>query len=373
MKKIVCILIFFSGACKQAYDPPVHSTNNSYLVVEGFINNGQDTTFISLSHTFKLDDSSLVTPELHAKLTVEGKDNSSVPLVEWGGGRYGAASLVLNNALQYRLHIRTVAGNEYVSDYLDLKTSPPIDSISWQKTAGGVQIYANSHDPQNASHYYRWEYQDTWEFNSTYFATIQYVNHKVTPLNIDSFYTCWKYNSSTSILLGSTTKLAADEVSLAPLVLIPNGSWELSKRYSILVRQYVLTIDAFNFWQQMQKNTEQIGSIFSPQPTEAKGNLHAVKDTSELVIGFISAGTLRQQRIFITPDQVPNWISQSHFDCSEMNIPEDSLEFYLVRLYGNLPIGPAPTTTPENRYFIAASPCVDCRLTGTNVKPPFWP
>jgi hypothetical protein len=373
MKKIVVILIFFSGACKQAYDPPVHSTNNSYLVVEGFINNGPDSTFINLTHTFKLDDTSSVTPELHAQLTVEGKDNSSVPLAEWGGGQYGAPSLALNNALQYRLHIRTAAGKEYVSDYLDLKTSPPIDSISWQKTTGGVQIYANSHDPQNASHYYRWDYHETWEFHSAYFASIQYVNHKIQSLYPNPYYTCWRHGGSTNILLGSSTKLAADEISLAPLVLIPNGSWELGIRYSILVRQYVLTVDAYNFWQQMQKNTEQIGSIFSPQPSEGKSNLHAVKDSTEQVIGFVSAGTLRQQRIFITPDQIPNWNSESIFACTEQSIPTDSLEYFLGGDFADKPVDQAQSNGGPLRYNISSSVCVDCTLTGTNIKPPFWP
>ena len=381
MKKLFIILILFSGllallfgACKESYDAPVKSTNNSYLVVEGFINNGPDSTFINLTHTFKLDDTSRVTPELRAKVTVEGKSNGSYPLQEWGGGVYGVPSLALNTAQQYRLHILTAAGKEYVSDYLDLKTSPPIDSISWRRTAAGdVQIYANTHDPQNASHYYRWDYQETWEFNSAFYASIQYVNHKITGLFPNPYYTCWKHASSTNILLASSTKLSTDEISLAPLVAIPNGSWELAIRYSILVRQYVLTADAYNFWLQMQKNTEQIGSIFSPQPSEPKGNVHSLKDPTEQVIGFVSAGTLQQKRIFITPDQIPGWHSDPYFDCGLQNIPQDSLEYYLGGFAYNLPVDQLPPGLGPPRFHIADAPCVNCTLTGTNIKPPYWP
>jgi hypothetical protein len=370
------MLLLFSWACKESYDAPVKSTRNAYLVVDGFINNGTDSTYVHLTHTFTLDDSSRVTPELRAKVTVEGKSNGSYSLQEWGGGVYGIPSLALNTAQPYRLHILTAAGKEYVSDYLELKTSPPIDSISWQRTAAGnVQIYANTHDPQNASHYYRWEYQETWEFNSAYYAILKYVNHKIAPLFPNPYYTCWKYASSTSILLGSSTKLSTDEISQAPLALIPSGSWKLQIRYSILVRQYVLTADAYNFWQQMQKNTEQIGSIFSPQPSEPKGNVHSLKDPTEQVIGFVSAGTFRQQRIFITPGQIPDWHSDPYFTCSLLDIPEDSLEYYLGGSSFILPVDYSPTSSGQGppRYDIADAYCVNCTLTGTNIKPSYWP
>ncbi len=37
---ILSTALLFASACKEAYDPPVISTNHAYLVVEGFgINN----------------------------------------------------------------------------------------------------------------------------------------------------------------------------------------------------------------------------------------------------------------------------------------------------------------------------------------------
>src|ERR1700729_3281712 len=136
-------VLLFTGACKEAYVPPVVSSNTAYLVVEGYINNGTDSTLINLSRSFKLNDGSVAQPELHAKLAVQGTDNSSYPLVETGNGQYAAASLALNTQLQSRLHILTSDNKEYVSDFLTLKASPPIDSISWQRVDAGLQIYAN--------------------------------------------------------------------------------------------------------------------------------------------------------------------------------------------------------------------------------------
>src|SRR5215467_8784559 len=112
MRKIGIILLFFCMACKDKYVPLIVSDKKTYLVVEGFINNGPDSTYITITRTFKLDDTARITRELHARLTVEGKDNSSYPLTEWGNGQYGVPSLALNKAVQYRLHITTAAGKQ---------------------------------------------------------------------------------------------------------------------------------------------------------------------------------------------------------------------------------------------------------------------
>ncbi len=377
MKKILFILVVFSAACKEAYDPPVISTNQAYLVVEGFINSGTDSTVFTLSHTFKLSDTARATPELKAHVSVEGNDNSVHPLGEMGNGNYGAA-LSLNAALQYRLHILTSAGKEYRSDFVPLRTSPPIDSIGWKLTDQGLQIYTNTHDPQNASTYYRWSYQETWEFNAIYHSDYEYlpVQDSIIPRAVDSFYTCWKGDLSNTILLGSTAKLAQDLIYQAPMLTIPSNSWEISVEYSILVKQYVLTPDAYNFWLNLQRNTEQIGSIFSPQPSETKGNIHAVADSSEEVIGYVSAGTLSQKRVFIRHDDIPGWAEESYQNnCTLISIPDnkDSLKFYLNGPNAFIPVAVSPGMAMPPRYDVSYSYCVDCTQVGSNVKPSFWP
>ncbi len=363
-------------ACQQTYVPPVVSTNTSFLVVEGFINNGGDSTLINLTRSFKLDDTSSLQPELHAQLDVEGKDNSSYPLPEIGNGQYGVASLTLTNGVQYRLHIRTSAGRDYLSDFVDLKVSPPIDSINWKRTDSGLQIYANTHDPRAASRYYRWEFQQTWQFNSIFYSTEIYNGLNVVPRPVNDIYTCWKSANSSGILLASTARLSQDQIVDYPLVLIPPDSWLISLKYSILVKQYTLTAEAYQFWSDLQKNSEQLGSIFSPEPFQTKGNIHAVGDTSELVIGYISAGTSRQQRLFIVPYDIPNWgfgVYEPGCKVLSTRNEADSLAFYLSgSTY--LPIGPSMNGGNSNASVdYSLNSCIDCRLTGTNIKPSFWP
>lgn len=365
---ITCCILLVAGDCRQSYTPPISATSNTYLVVEGFINNGPDSTVFTISHTFMLGAYDTATPELHAQITVEGKDNSSWPLGEMGNGNYGAALSALNNAIHYRLHIKTTSGKEYASDYVDMKVSPPIDSVNWTLNSSGVSIFANTHDPNNASRYYRWDYQQTWEFTSAFYAFESYNprTNQITPLGINNFDTCWKSYASTGILLGSSAKLARDQIYQFPLLPIPSQSEQISVKYSILVRQYVLTSDAFAWWQEMLKNTEQIGSIFGVQPTSLVGNIHNVADSTEQIIGYVSAGSIAKQRIFISNAQVRPWMFIN--DCTSRLSSTDSLEYFYGA--GFLLIGQDPNGS--NRWQIADATCVDCRTAGTNQRPSFW-
>ena len=359
----------FTGSlgCRQAYDPPAVSSPNAYLVVEGFINSGPDSTYFTLSHTFNLSDTAVVSPELHAQVTVQGKDNSTYTLAEIGNGKYGAPLQGLNPAVQYRLDIRTIAGKEYASDFVAMKVSPPIDSVNWTQNNQGVQLYVNTHDPQGNSRYYRWNYQEVWEFHSAYFATSAYVNGQIVSFTPDTMYTCWQSDVSANILLGSSAKLAQDQIQFMPLVMIPTADQRISVLYSILVTQYVLTPDAYAWWQSMQKNTEQIGSIFSVEPSTTGGNIHNVSDSTELVVGYVSAGTIATQRIYISASQVAPWYYQN--GCTEINKPLDSALMYLAGGYDWIDV----YYDPGLRVHLALKTCVDCTQTGSNHKPSFWP
>ena len=376
MKKIFFILLLGAigwsvtggTGCKQAYDPPAIANPGIYLVVDGFINNGPDSTYFTLTHTYALSDTAQTTPELHAQVTVQGNDNSTYPLTETGNGNYGAPISGLNSNVSYRLYIKTTAGKEYASDYVSLKVSPPIDSVSWTlNNSGNVQLYVNTHDPQNNTHYYRWDYQETWEFESTFYASLQYVHDSVQTYSPNTIYQCWKSDHSTSIILESSAQLAQDVISLNPLVNMPATSQQLSVEYSILVRQYALSQDAFTWWQTMQKNTEQIGSIFGVQPSTNTGNIHSLTDSNEVVIGYVSGGTIRTQRIFITHQQILPWTYTTQ--CALTSIPPDSVSYYYQ--YGFLLVD--ETMNPALRYDVSFASCVDCTLTGSNQKPSFWP
>ena len=174
MKKIFyyILLINLLPGCVQKFQPNIPSPVTGYLVVEGIINFGGPAT-VSLSRTTLISDTSLI-HETGASIQVEGKDNSIFPFTEISNGVYGTNQLPLNASQLYRLDIKTKDGKQYLSDYVPAKTTPAIDSINWKATTDGVQIFLNTHDPSNNTIYYKWDYEETWEFHSQYVKDLVY-------------------------------------------------------------------------------------------------------------------------------------------------------------------------------------------------------
>ena len=258
---------------------------------------------------------------------------------------------------------------------MDCKQSPPIDEVGWKFKDGNVLIYANTHDPNNDTHFYRWSYSETWEFHSQYHSKWIFnpvdstVIRRTIPVDV-----CYRSRNSNKIVLGSSAKLSEDVIHEAPVELIQFGDRRISVLYSILVTQYALDSAAYNYWNAMKDNTENTGSIFGSQPNQTKGNVHSVGDPTETVIGYIGAGTTRQQRLFISNSSMPsNWNGQSN--CFEKYVP-NNIDSIIYSFAGNSLI-PYEEDPPEammiKGYFSASATCVDCTLTGTLVKPSFWP
>jgi hypothetical protein len=370
-KITVCFILLMAMACKQEYPLPKETQNLNLLVVEGLLNSGTGPTVIRLSRTFDPTRVGVVIPELRAQVTVEGENNTTFPLTGNTRGEYINNQLNLNSNVKYRLRIKTTGGKEYLSDYVPVQIAPSIDSVHWKRTDEGIQLLVSTHDPQNKTWYYRWEYDETWEIHSNFISNYRWQDPQVVNRQ-DPFaiYFCWVSDISRRIFVNSSAKLSQDVISSQQLNLIPLAAERISVRYSILVTQYALTQDAYKFWEIMKKNTEQVGTLFDPQPSQLLSNIHSVNDPTEPVIGFVSAGAVSQKRLFIRRNEVEPW--RYRLECEERNIPLDSLRFFfsndqwipLQEWYG-----------PSGRlsgYASGRRICVDCTVRGTNVKPAFW-
>ncbi|TWI97064.1 uncharacterized protein DUF4249, partial [Mucilaginibacter frigoritolerans] len=61
-------------SCKKPYNPPVITAPGSYLVVEGVINAGSDSTIIKLSRTVNLSSGTTNNPETGAAIIVQSNN-----------------------------------------------------------------------------------------------------------------------------------------------------------------------------------------------------------------------------------------------------------------------------------------------------------
>jgi hypothetical protein len=372
----VLLIVLLLTGCKKAFNPPgVLSDTNKYLVIDGIINTGNDSTFIRLSRTKKFDTVIVIDKEMGAQVSVESDANNSYPLLEINPGTYSAAPLTLDNSHKYRLRIKTTDGKEYVSDFVQVKNAPPIDSVGFVAKPSMVQIYVNTHDPTNNTKYYRWEYSEAWRFHATYQSTWIGTARRDSS---EFIYYCYSKDTSSYITLSSSAQLAQDVIYQAPITTIPSSSEKIEIRYSIFVKQYALTSDAYNFWNNLHKNSESNGTIFDAQPSDNQTNYHCVTNPSEIVIGYLSVGSTTTKRTFINRDQLPAsynpgysracLIDTAYADKGEFNVFNNS---YVTAINGVFFSPPLPFGAP-NAVTYSTSDCADCTTRGVKNPPPFW-
>ncbi|HEX8460919.1 MAG TPA: DUF4249 domain-containing protein [Segetibacter sp.] len=378
---ILITIVFMQFSCKERFDAPVNASNQSVLVVEGVLNAGGSTNIL-LSRTTDLGVANKPKPELKALVTVESDANASYVLNETANGVYTTAQLPINALAKYRLKIKTANGKEYLSEYVEVNTSPPIDNVGWERANGGVQINVSASDPTNNTRYYRWETEETWQFYNDVRASIKIVPTTVAgakrftvedidPANYPYYNICWKSEKSSNIWLASTTALAKDVVSKSLLNYISSTEEKIAVRYSVLVKQYALSKKAYTYWSNLRKNVEDLGTLYSPQPSETVGNITCTTDTKEAVIGFFEVCNPTEKRIFISNSEVPNW--NYVYSCKTIKVPSltnndlgDIFNRFIAVAWVN------PNKNPADSIFAAIPVCVDCAVKGTPVKPAFW-
>jgi hypothetical protein len=375
-------------ACRKPYKYPAVTNSPSYLVVEGNISSG-DTTIIKLSRTINIGAADKVKPELKAIVSIQSDQNNKYVLTEAGNGNYKMSPIALDVNKKYSLLITTSDGKTYQSDYVPMKLSPPIDSVYYKIQNDTVlQFFVNTHDPNNNTHYYRWDYQETWAYTSDFQAFYQWKNNAVVPLDPDSlYYDCYRSDFSTQVFVAATNQQSQDLVNAMPIGAVFGASQKISHIYSMLLSQYAITPEGLTYWSVLKKNTEELGSIFDADPSTIQGNIHCTSNPSEPVIGFMNASSVSKKRIVVDYKDLVYiradlyYGPPSDYDCSAAvgELTFQPANSFVARGNAILARGDLLTVphsidlNDTSGYFYAPRACVDCRLKGgTNIRPSYF-
>jgi hypothetical protein len=366
-------LLWLLGSCITPFDPQDVGATPDYLMVEGFINS-RGTTSIRLTRTAGLRAEGPPPAETGARVLVEEEQGAQYSLAESPAGTYTSAALALNPARRYRLRFTTAAGREYASAFVPVLAAPPIDTVRWAVEPRGVQLYVSTRDDVGNARHYRWELEETWQFTSAHRSQLEYVNGRIEPRQLE-VYECWTTEKSSTIRLASTERLSQNVVSDLPLTLLPSNSVKLRKRYSLLVRQYAQSSEEYVYWDLLRRNTESIGTLFDPLPSELTGNVRCLTQPDERVLGYVGAGSVAEKRIFIDRFDLPvPWVmvNTGYEGCARLDTVKLS---EVPGVFGGATFWPVATVTKQGvliGYTAAAPACLDCRRRGTIIRPSFW-
>ncbi len=380
MKNPVAVFSFLllALACREPYDPEIPEQNAGVLVVEGYLDTEGLESELKISRTVPINAETTMAPESGARVTLFGGDGSAYLLSEKEPGLYVFSQNVPEEN-EYRIDIELPNGERYESLPIRPIVTPGIIDAGFVRDGEGVEVFVTTQGNEYADDFL-WTYEETWIYRPKirvpyiYDPSIGDVRDRTEEENIAL---CFKSESSSDILLETSSRFQEQVVFRQTITEIPQGDERIQERYSVLVFQKAIDADAVRFWETLKRNTDDIGSIFSPMPSLISGNIRAVGDPKTPVVGQVSMGVVEQRRIYIDLADVSPWgyLDPVFNDCI---IEPDAV---MAQLYpsvfasgGVLPARPLmpPGGTVIIGYFATFRRCGDCTLYASPITPDFW-
>lgn len=365
----ILLLSLLMLGCLDPYQPPTTNENTDLLVIDGHINSTDNIATVKITRALALTNAKAYPPETSAQVAIEDEKGNAVKLIEAAKGTY-SISRTFNPDVRHRLKIIT-KGKEYVSEFIKLMKNSDIDSLNWQADQNKLVISAYTHDNAPGAKYYRYAYDETHQYTARNISSFKLVNGVAVDRSASEYmFVCWVTKPSAPILLASTENLRENFVAGFPVINISRGDRRLWIKYSALVRQYSIDKEAYEYWLQMRKTTESLGSLFDPLPYQIKGNLKSTSDPEESVLGYFSGGDVTKKRITITNYTMPAGYWGVQQKCQEDYTKVADLKTLDARI--NVLTVPEVVGITVVGYYHTTHSCTDCRLEGgTVIKPDF--
>jgi len=387
-------LVFLTISCVEEIDVKTLTFEDA-LVVEGTITNEYKFHEIKLSRTYKLEEDGPAF-EREANISIIDDIGNTYSFQEDTPGVY--ISDIEFKAIperEYQLKISTSTGKSYSSSSTKLTAESKIDEISASREINendieGISIKVNSFNAERESNYYRYEFEETYkiiaphwsEYDISIVSEVPPYEFELVPRTKEE-RVCYNTIFSAGIIQTETNNLSEDRVSNFQVRFIEHDDFIISYRYSVLVKQYVQSLEAYTFYNILNSLSGSESLFSQNQPGYFNGNIVSENNVNEKVIGFFEVSSVSTKRIFINPrdliktkpdfiaycELVAPFIEGSYGETPLIDgIKDGSLKF--VRI--NDPEGPADLIVPGGPYQMVRARCGDCTTMGTNIEPDFW-
>jgi len=389
---LILLTLLFKG-CTEPYEIETIDFE-SVLVVESTLTDELKTQEVKLSRTSTLENTNILT-EQNATVTVvtnDGRQYGFSQDTETGSYRSNEQFKV-DEAVEYNLTITTNDGKKYTSTNVTLPQVVGIDKVYaelYEKEGKkGAQVYVDSKDPTGKAKYFRYEYEETYEIVTPYSSSLdaEVVNYNEETEEYDIILTerepedmCYSSQYSTGIIQTATTDLTENEVFHFPIRFLDEDNSLIRDQYSILVKQYVQSIEAYTFYETISELGSVESLLSQGQPGYVTGNMTSVENPEEKVLGFFEASPVTTKRTFFNYEDIglekpPYFYSLCQiyrFDYRDNTVLDGDYDqrrqLYLKLNFNNYEVieGAFPV------YYIVQGECSYCTLFSSNVKPDYW-
>jgi len=397
------ILAFLLCACAAVsciydFDPQIDG-EGGYMIVSGDLVIGTICS-VNLNYSWSLVDTT-ATEEERMKVLY----GSRMHVEDSRGGRYenlgsyldgvyspiytsSAARFDLREAdpsLQYRLVIENEKGT-YVSTWETALSPGTIDKLSYHINDAGtqMQILVSAHGDGTSGCYYRWTVGETWEFHADVFSYYKFertgswpdYEYALVPyLNGENTYYCWTSGQRTEIMTASTADLKEDRLIDHQLYTLGRSEERVSILYCAEVQQTRISEESYRYWETLNRNGYDVGGLFSPEPSELRGNVVNVDDPTETVLGYVDVQSVISDRLFVDNNETRFYRS------ARAPLPAPDTLSTMDEWINAMSLGMSPGNEildEETGRIIGyewwPTRCVDCRMMGgSKNKPQWWP
>lgn len=375
MKKRINIVMLVSAlcvavcSCIDEFSAKLSDDTLGLLVVDGNIISDSTVVF-SLSRSFSLDEE--VPPfgynQIDAEVSVVGSDGSRIEATSAGNGQYLVQIGVLNKEVSYQVEIK-FEGDTYTSEPQRPLETAPIEEVTYEQPEdyGDIHICLSTEatdtdEPQ----YYLWTYEEDWEVRTEFYCLWFYdsTTGGVEVYEKAPYAQGWVHREQDKTLVGSTESNAGNLLRNKRIYSIPSNSLKVSFYYSTLMKQRALSKGEFEYYECKAKLSEDMGGIFTPQPSELPTNIRC-SNSDKAAIGYVGVNmNVSRQRIYISTEDVQY---KNELDCRLAESEGRSMEEMYMAGY-------RIAFFDQVTYAWAHPKCTDCReLGGTPNKPSFWP
>ena len=375
----------------QACVEPIELATENYqsaLVIESTITTELKRQEIQLSRTFRLEEDA-PTAEINADVFVEDDRENEYLFEETSPGKYlSLTEFQAKTGRSYSLYITTAAGRTYRSEPQQVPQNSEIAQLYAERTTfrgeDGVALLVDIESDGASSGYYRYAFEETYKVVSPFsfrFDLFYRDGRFVEVLKTKEERVCYATEASNEIILANTNSQAGNSLEHFLVRFIDSDDSVLAYRYSILVKQYVISEEVYSFYETLKEFSGPGGLFSQNQPGFVNGNIVSVEDPDEKVIGVFSVAAVNEERLFFSFEDffASNESPPLGIECdiSRPAVSPPPLDETLgemlnsgrVKYLGTTIVGGKPNEGP---YRVVQAECVDCTLRGTNEVPEFW-
>ena len=363
--------VILLSACVEPFTPEITDYEN-LLVVEGMISNE------ARPYTVKLSKSTNVNlpkkePFTGVEVTILDDVGNSEILTEVKDGIYETSPDGIEGIAgrKYKIKLKTPEDKMYESEFQQLKETVGVDSLYVQTEFQyfpdteypheGYRFFIDTHTDADEKTYFLWQMIESYEYNSDYRIYYYYDHALLNYPKPDSLFTCWQTRAVNGIFSYKTVSNSENIIQF-PLNFVSAETRKLKIKYTLLLKQYSVSKEAYNFWSSLQEINSQNGELYTQQPYQIRGNVFNVDDPDETVLGFFAVAGADTRRIFVEAIQ-PKYV--------DARCTPDSEEVGWLLRFGSISIVYL-TYSDAGVLGVVSDACVDCRLKGGTLEKPIF-